>query len=94
MIKLPEPVGRICKYVGPGNADAPKTIARTFTELPVGLYPDFWKDKESLYTEKQLKKAIADALEEAAEVCDNPDCLQNSTFDGAAIKIRQLKERL
>ena len=46
------------------------------------------------YNEAQLNQAIADALEEAAEVCDNPDCLQNSTFDGAAIKIRQLKERL
>ena len=92
MIKLPKPVGRICKYVGPGNADAPKTIARTFTELPVGLYPDFWKDKESLYTEKQLKKAVRDALEEAAKRIAGYDDFP--VYEMLANEIRQLKEGL
>jgi hypothetical protein len=34
----------------------------------------------------------ADALEEAAVVCENPDLIANSTFDGVAAGIRKLKE--
>ena len=91
MIKLPEPVGRICKYVGPGNADAPKIITRSFTELPAGLYPDFWKDKEKLYTEKQLKKAVQDALDEASALVLNS---RSITTVSVANKIRRLKDGL
>ena len=32
------------------------------------------------------------ALDEAAQICDNADCLQNRTFNGAAQAIRNLKE--
>ena len=92
MIKLPKPVGRICKYVGPGNADAPKIITRSFDEFPVGLYPDFWKDKENLYTEKQLKKAVRDALEEAAKRIAGYDDFP--VYEMLANEIRQRKEGL
>jgi hypothetical protein len=35
----------------------------------------------------------AAALEEAAGLCENPDLIMNSTFDGVAAAIRNLKEK-
>ena len=48
----------------------------------------------NLYTEAQMRQAIRDAFEEAARVCENPDILMNSTFQGVADAIRKLKETI
>ena len=58
--ELPEPVARTMRLIG--NDDYAKKrgyCARTYNELPKGMYSDTWQDLELLYTYDQLRQAFA-----------------------------------
>jgi len=78
--KMPEPVACIVE-----TEQGPMVwpIA-DFDEASTYCEPDEFP--EQLYT----ADALRDVLEQAAQLCDNADCLQNSTFDGAAAAIRAM----
>jgi hypothetical protein len=67
------------------------TLAREAGFASRGEPPAYWN---CLPNELEHFAALvrAAALEEAAVVCENPDLIANSTFDGVAAGIRKLKE--
>lgn len=82
---LPEPLGRTMRFVGrDAYARKHSYCARTYDELPKGMYSDTWQDLEQIFTSDQLQAygqqcaahAREVALEEAAnicnEICDDP----------------------
>ena len=74
ILPLPEPVARTMRYIGKDDyAKKHGNCARTYDELPDGMYPESWEKTGELFTTAQLRQAQIDALEEAAKLCDQAD---------------------
>lgn len=79
-LEMPEPVGRTMRFIGNDDyARKHSYCARTYDELPKGMYSDTWQDLEQLYTADQLQAAAAQAraqaLDEAKELLTKLDSI-------------------
>ena len=70
MIKLPEPVAYSYKLSTAVENGIYARFDRLRLELtPPAVHPDAFRELTKLYTEAQLKQAVRDAYEDAAQAC-------------------------
>jgi len=84
--KMPEPIGTYdVTHIGPFRS---RTIDVTETSLAEGKY--------DIFTADQLRQAVIDALEMAAQLCDNKNGTLGAKYQGDvyAEAIRALKEQI